>query len=220
MVNSSKQHTLTVVPNTSPTSSTANSNISENIKAEVTMALSTLDRLYKENIGSYAKVIHECTHKIEKLQSQLELLIKEQEPHTNTLHTIKKDINYELRLLERLTEEWNQKLIVINELESELSQLEHSSQERQQILKGRHKILKKLAFEIEDIELSLLEHELQKQNLLLLMEPIEREIKTLMQSIKDLESEKRYIESSHLHHLSPSIHSSAQLLIDKTDIKN
>jgi hypothetical protein len=50
------------------------------------------------------------------------------------------------------------------------------------------------------------------------MEPMEREIKTLEQSIKDLESEKRYIESAYLHQLSPTSASSNHTLIDKTNV--
>jgi chromosome segregation ATPase len=216
MANSSTPHTPAVVQKIS----TKKSNRSDQVKAEVTMALSTLDRLYKENISSYANELHACTHKIEKLQSRLALLLKEKEPHTATLQTYEKDIDYTLRLLERLTEVWSQKSLVIRELESELSQLNHSPKEREQILKSRNETLENLAIEIEDVELSLLEHELQKQNILLLMEPMEREIKTLEQSIKDLESEKRYIESAYLHQISPTSTSSNHTLIDKTNVIN
>ena len=217
MANSSTSHTPVVVQKTS----TKKSNTSDQVKAEVTMALSTLDRLYKENISSYADELHAYTHKIEKLQSRLAVLLKEKEPHAATLETYQKDIDYTLRLLERLTEEWTQKSLVITALESELSQLDHSTEEREQILKARNETLKNLAFEIEDVELLLLEHELQKQNILLFMEPMEREIRTLEQSIKDLESEKRYIESAYLHQLSPSSASSNHAaLIDKTNVIN
>ena len=213
MANSSTPNTPAVVQKTSP----KKNNTSDQVKAEVTMALSTLDRLYKENISAYANELHTCTHKIEKLQTRLEVLLKEKEPHTATLQTHQKDIDYTLRLLERLSEEWTQKSLVITELESELSQLDHSSKERKQILKARNETLENLALEIEDVELLLLEHELQKQNMLIFMDPMEREIKTLEQSIKDLESKKRYIESTYLHQISPSSQSSNHALTDKTN---
>ncbi len=185
---------------------------SEQAKVQVAIALSALDTLYKENISAYAKELHNHTRKIENLHAQLLLLHKEKEPHANALLSTEKEVDYALRLLERLTEEWCQKSIVISELESELTHLEHTSKEREKILKNRNEILKKLQIEIEDIELSLLEHELQKQNMLLLLEPIERKITTLEQSIKKLESEKHYIESYHLHQLSPTIKNSKTTL--------
>ncbi len=214
MANSSNKHTLSIVPSASSTSQ-YHTDTAEQIKAQVTMALSTLDTLYKENINSYAQELHEYTRKIENVKGRIKLLIKEKEPHEKRLLLIQKEIDYELRLLERLTEEWSQKSIVICELEKELSQLDHSVQKRKDILKNRNVTLEKLSLEIEDIELSLLEHELEKQNLLLIIEPIEREINTLTQTKKELESQKHYMESSHLHHLTPSLQTSPKTLIEK-----
>ncbi|WP_295421515.1 hypothetical protein [Sulfurovum sp.] len=210
MADSFTQSTPVVSPQTS--SETHKRKASEHVKAQVTMALSTLDTLYKENINAYAQELHACTRKIENARHQLELLYKEKEPHANALRLTEKEVDYALRLLERLTEEWCQKSAVISELESELTHLQHTSKERENILKNRNEALEKLHVEIEDIELSLLEHELQKQNILLLLEPIERKISTLEQSIRELESEKRYIEASHLHHLAPAIQNSKPAL--------
>ena len=200
MAHPSTSNTPAVVPTT--TSDTQPN--AEQMKVQVAVALSTLDNLYKENINSYAQELHACTRKIENAQAQLEQLLNEKKPHTLACATVQKEIDYELRLLERLSQEWNQQSMVVYALESELSQLNHSAEERKQILKSRSETLEKLQSEIDDIELTLLEHELQKQNVLLIVEPIERHIVTLQQSIKELESEKRYIESSHLHQLSPS----------------
>jgi len=204
------KHTPIIVPK--PSSSIHSNDASEYVKAQVTLALSTLETLYKENIHSYAQELHTYTRKIEDAYNQLDLLYRKKEPHANDLLSVEKDVDYELRLLEKLTEEWCQQSVVINELESELTHLEHTSKERNKILKNRNESLGKLHVEIEDIELSLLEHELQKQNILLIIEPIEREIITLEQSIKALESEKRYMEASHLHQLSPAIQSSKPAL--------
>jgi len=181
-------------------------------KAEVAMALTALDKIYKERIAAYAHELHNCTQKIEKLQSRLAELLEEKKPHSATLEKHQKDTDYSLRLLEKLTEDWTQKSLVIREIEHELSQLNHSDTEREKILQSRHKSLKDLGFEIEDTELLLLEHELQRQNTLLVMEPIEREITSVEREIKDLESEKRYIESVYLHQISPTTQNTNQAL--------
>jgi len=168
------------------------------------MALSALDRLYKENISAYADEIHTCTQQIEQIQSRLAALDKEKEPFASALYTCEKDVDYTLRLLEKHTQGWAEKRLVLHELDRELEQLDHPTTDRQERLKSRQETLHRLTLEIENIELLLLEHELQRQNTLLEMEPIEREIKILKQSLKDLESKKRYIESAHLHYLSPT----------------
>jgi len=164
-----------------------------------------LDTIYKENISAYAEKLHVCTREIENKKSQLTLLFKEKEPHNATRLTVEKEIDYALRLLEKLTEEWCQKSTVISELDNELKQLEHTSDTRKKVLEERNKTLEKLNDEVENLELSLLEYELEKQNILLFLEPIERKIITLEQNIQTLESEKRYIEASQLHSLSPSM---------------
>ncbi len=192
---------------------TSKNDTSSQVKAEVTMALSRLDNLYKENIRSYANELHSCTHALEKLHNQLNVLLKEKAPHIATLEIHEKDIDYTLRLLERLTQEWVQKSLIITELETEFKQLSQADDKHEHIISSRKNALKTVAFEIENVEISLLEHELQKQNILLLIEPIEREIKILKQSIKDLESKKRYIESTYLHQISPSGQDAQQLLL-------
>ncbi|SFV70775.1 Myosin heavy chain [hydrothermal vent metagenome] len=219
MANSPVTHKLTVIENTSIDTSAVHNepkSVSHHFKAEMAMALTALDTLYKENISAYANELHTRTHKIEKLQNHLDVLLKEKKPQTDRLQTHQHEIDYMLRLLERLTQEWTQKSLVIRELESELSQLNHSDKEREQILKTRNETLKNLTIEIEEIELSLLENELQKQNILLFLEPIEQEIKSLRETIKNLESEKRYIETTYLHKLSPSSASSNHALIEKS----
>jgi chromosome segregation ATPase len=211
MENVPTQHTQ--IDSVQTSSATHKGNTSQHVKAQVTMALGALDTLYKENIKAYAQELHSYTQKIENAHTQLVLLHKEKEPHTNTLLSLEKEVDFALRLLKRLTEEWCQKSVVISELENELTHLEHTSKERKKILKNRNETLMKLHIEIENTELILLEHELQKQNILLLLEPIERKITTLEQFIKELESEKHYIETYRLHQLSPTIQNSKQTLI-------
>jgi len=188
---------------TTPTTNISEITQSKDSHGQVVAAMHMLDAMYKKNISDYAEKLHTYTQEIENQKNQLALLLKEKAPHTTALLNIEKEVDYTLRLLERLTEGWCQKSVVITELDNELSHLNHTSDERKNILRERKQTLKNLNTEIEDTELSLLEHELEKQNILLLLEPIERQITTLEQNIQTLESEKRYIEASQLHTLSP-----------------
>lgn len=177
-----------------------NSDISAQMAAQVTMALSTLDSRYKENVANYAQELHECTHKIEMEKISLEQLYKEKEPHRNALLSVEKEVDHGLRMLEHFTEEWIQKTMVVAELEKEMKQLE-LLQEQERTFSYRREELKGLQEEIDDVELNLLQHELQRQNLLLKIEPIDHKISALQKKIRELESQKQYIESSYLHRI-------------------
>jgi len=197
---------------------TSKTNVSEITQSkdshgQVVAAMSMLDAMYKKNISDYAEKLHTYTQEIENQKNQLALLLKEKAPHTTALLNIEKEVDYTLRLLERLTEGWCQKSVVITELDNELSHLNHTSDERKNILRERKQTLENLNTEIEDTELSLLGHELEKQNILLLLEPIERKMMALEQSIQALESEKRYTEASQLHALSPTMQSGTPALL-------
>jgi len=184
------QHEQMPVRRTADTSLHENGESSDRVTAQVAMALSALDNRYKENIADYAQELHSCTHKIEMARIDLEMLQKQKEPHDNTLLLVEKELEYALRLLERLTEQWVRKTAVVSELETELENLGHS-EESGSVLQSRRTELESLQTEIEDLELTLLNHELEKQNLLLKIEPAERRMAALEQSIRELESKKR-----------------------------
>ena len=188
----------------------------QNSKVEVLMALHTLNGIYQENIRSYADSLHDQTLQIESAQNRLELLQKELIPHAKIEEDAQKEIDYELRTLERYTQEWNQIIVVIDALSQELQQLNHSSDERDTVLRGREENLNKLQKDIQSTELRLLEQELQKQNILQVIQPIQKEITHLELNIKQLTSQKRYIESAYLHHLTPT--ASSKQIEAKSDV--
>ena len=196
---------------TSDISSVNQSDVSSQITAQVTMALSTLDSKYKENVANYAQELHSCTHQIETARISLDLLFKEKEPYANALIAIEKEIDHEVRMLEHFTEQWIQKTVVVSELEMEMKQLEHLP-EHDVMFKNRHESLKRLQHEIGDLEITLLKNELEKQNILLKIEPIDQKIRALQKSMRELESKKRYIESSYLHRITQVMPSSQQPL--------
>ena len=192
-------------------SSVKNSDLSSQITAQVTMALSTLDSKYKENVANYAQELHNCTHQIETARISLDLLFKEKEPHDTALISVEKEIDYEERMLERLSEQWVQKTVVLSELEIEMKQLEHLP-EHDVMFHNRRDELERVDQEIGDFELALLKHELEKQNILLKIEPINQKIRTVQKSMRELESKKRFIESSYLHRITQVIPAEQQRL--------
>ena len=184
----------------------------QQITAQVTMALSALDSRYKENIAAYGEKLHHTIQTIETQKIRLASLQKEQAPHHAALSRTEKEIDYALRLLERLTEQFIQQCLVITDLEATLGHAA-SSQENRAPIQARYRTLHALKEEIEALELSLLNHELERENILLTLEPLTHETDALEQKIAQLESQKHYIESSHLHRLSqvtPPLQTSAE----------
>ena len=144
MMESKNTHSIvSVAPQASPIEKSSQI-LFDPMRAEVMMALNTLDSIYKENIKSYADSLHDSTRQIEEAQHQLEQLCKEIEPHTSTLVDIEKELDYELRTLERFTIEWNEATLIIQALTKELSQLNHSEAECGVIIKSRNDTLEKL----------------------------------------------------------------------------
>jgi len=182
------------------TSVEVQSELSGQTAAKVAMALSALDSRYKENIADYAQEIHSYTHKIDSARIELEMIRKQKEPYDDALSPVEKEIEYALRLLQRLTDQYIQKTVVASELEEELKNLGHSEESRG-VLQNRHTELDRLQTEIEELELTLLGYELEKQNLLLKIEPVVRKISALERNIREFEVKKRYIESAHLHRI-------------------
>jgi len=189
------------VPQNTELTSSEHHDVSAQITAQVTMALSALDGRYKENVAAYAQELHASTHEIETARIELKQLLKERAPHLKALEEADREIDHQIRMLEYLTEQWTQKAVVIAELESELEHLSYSPHEGDRMLKNRHKELMKLHHEIEDLEIELLNNELEKQNLLLKIEPFDRKIAAVEKRIGELESQKRFIESSYLHQI-------------------
>jgi len=198
------QHEHMSIQKNTDTSIEKHDELSEQTVAKVAMALSALDSRYKENIADYAQEIHSYTHKIDSARIELEMTRKQKEPYDDALSPVEKEIEYALRLLQRLTDQYIQKTVVASELENELKNLGHS-EESKGVLQSRHTELDRLQTEIEELELTLLDYELEKQNLLLKIEPIVRKISALEQNIRELESKKRYIESAHLHRITQGV---------------
>jgi len=164
------------------------------------MALRSIEKHYKESIASYAEEMQHHTLEIEKIKNEISLLEKSNENGENTLKNIEHDINYELRLLERLNTQFFKKSEVISELNIHLPDLK-SQETFDQLLNSKYIIITALLDEIESLEISLLKHELEKQNLLQQLEPTRQQIRLLQHKLNTLEVEKKYFESTKIHQI-------------------
>jgi len=164
--------------------------------ARLAMVLGVLDGRYRENVANYAEAIHACNHEMEQLRIELERLESEREPLAKRVRAMTKETDNRLYLLEHLNETYIHKRRVLAALDEELQTIK---EEHTPSLEHRYSEIETIGREISDLEIALLESELQKQNLLLAIEPIEQEIRSVKERLEKLTSQKRYIESSRLH---------------------
>jgi chromosome segregation ATPase len=168
------------------------------VAAQVAMALGALDSRYRENVAAYAQELHTCTHQIETVRIELEHLQEQITPYDEALDRVGREIEHTLRMLEHFTEQWIQHTLVISEVESEMKKIGESNDT---LLRSRQEERKRLQFEMDDLELKALQDELERQNLLLKMDPLTQKIDTLKKRIRKLESHKRYVETVYLHRI-------------------
>lgn len=169
--------------------------------AETIVALSMLDSKYRENVAAYAEALHACNHEIARVRVELEQLEKQKQPYAETIEISDREVDHQLRMLEHFSEEWIRKTEVASELAHELTLLKYDTEENSGTLRHREREIEALGEKIEALELTLLKQELERQNTLLKLEPIEQKIRAAERTLKELEAKKAYIESSHLHRI-------------------
>ncbi|MCF6205837.1 MAG: hypothetical protein L3J47_02925 [Sulfurovum sp.] len=185
--------------------------------AQVAVALGMLESRYRENVASYAEVLHKVNHEIEMAKIELTQFKEQKRPYDDDLTQMLKEIDHELKLLEHLTQRWMQDAGVIRELSREMKHLANPG-EMADRLAYREENLMALDEEIAALELNLLNHELEKENLQLKIEPIEQKIRSVEKRIAELESEKRYIESAQLHKITQVVSPEENALLE--DLKS
>jgi cupin superfamily acireductone dioxygenase involved in methionine salvage len=137
--------------------------------------------------------------------SQLKEQIKVQEQKTNTYRVkfdnIAQDIEYETRLLKRLNDSFVKKAEMIEEFNVEFEgKIEKTEYDK--LHKRKLKDMIQLEDEIEEVEQTLLEKELDRLNILSDLEPFNATLEEMRAKLLALELEKEHFESLQIHNLS------------------
>jgi len=168
------------------------------------MAISKTENYYKQGIRAYEEGIHQYVMEIEKLKNQINAQAKNNEKEEQALLVIESRIASEERLLERLNEQFSQKVKSIEELKIEYRDMIDGA-EYNKLLSRKKKELFEVLDEIEELEITLLGKELERVNLLDKLEPRQRIIEELEANLRELELEKEHFESTRLHQI-PQLH--------------
>ena len=174
-----------------------------NIKVELASKIKEIDKLYQEGVIEYTESIYRYNIEIEKIRNEIAVTQGKNKKAETALLDIERSIEYQEQSLVGLHQKFIQKTSSIVELKTEYKD---SLQENlyQSTLKRKEREIYELVDEIEEVELSFLNKELQRINLEELLEPKRTLLEELNRSLKELELEKSYFESTGLQKISRS----------------
>lgn len=171
------------------------------LKMSIISKIKEIDDLYKKGVLEYSQSIHRYNIEIETLKNEIESESKKNEKEFRTLFASESILEYEIKSYDTLHHKLIQKIDSIVELKVDYKNvLEASAYESQ--LKRKTLEMEELLFEIEEKELALLNIELERINLKNVADKKEERSEELLLSLKTLELEKGYFESTQLHKIS------------------
>jgi chromosome segregation ATPase len=162
--------------------------------ADIKESLNNATKEYLKDIKSFNIKIATIKEDIKKQQSKCDEVQKE-------LDNIIKDMEYSKRLLQRLNENFFKKAEMIDEFSVEFAHT-LDKDEFDKIHKRKLKDLILLTDEIEEVEQTLLEAELDRLNTLSKLHPLKHQLEELERYLLNIELEKEFVESTKLHDIS------------------
>jgi len=145
--------------------------ISSNVYSQMGKALREIQNHYVQSTQAYVEELGNYTLEIKKLTTQIEALKIEEQKNITLLRPIEDEIYYCLRELDKLNEMFAQHIL-------------------------HKKELLHLLDEIEEYETTVLEQELQRLNILSLLEPIQHQIVQLKIQRKECVDKKEQYETT------------------------
>ena len=184
--------------------------ITENIQNTLTLTSSSgtsvpaiineIDDYYKQGAIAYAEGVSRYNVEIEKLQNCIEKAVNDKQEEEKILLGLEQELAIDNRVLEQLQDEFMQKLHSIEELNTEYKELVDEAGYTKLLVKKRRELYK-TEDKIEELEITYLSHELERINMLAILEPKRHTIDTLKEDIKELELEREHFASTKLHQL-------------------
>ena len=170
-------------------------------KLQLVEKLTEVDRRYKHGVLEYKENIQAYNLEIEKLKNQIALESEYCEKEEKSLLMLEHELLFESKIYDKLQVKFSGFVHSIEELENEykdiLDEVRYKS-----TLKRKEKELFECLDDIEVSELTLLNKELERLNILELFEPKQMQLKKVQISLKELEVKKTYFESMGLHKVS------------------
>jgi len=164
------------------------------------LTLHELENYYKNNALTYAKKIQDFTLEIEQLKSQIAQGLQEKEEEEMQLVFVKNELHHYEKLLQRLNESFSVEVKSMEELHADYKEAVEKEAYKALYLKKKEN-LKNILDDIEEQENTLLNKELERLNILALLEPKRNKIRSLEELLQTEELNKQHYESTLLHQL-------------------
>ncbi len=171
------------------------------LKIDTFYKIKEIDKLYKQGIIEYTESIHRYNIEIEKLKNEISLESSKNLKEERALLILEGILEHECKLFETMQHKFSQKLESLVELRDEYKEsLEESIYKEK--LSRKERELFSFIDEIEEKELGILNQELEKVNLSNTLAKKLKRAEELTFSLKELELEKGYFESTGLNQVS------------------
>lgn len=158
-------------------------------------ALRDIEAHYAKSTQAYVEELGHYTLEIKRLTTQIEAQKREEQKNLASLRPIEDEIYYHERQLDRLNEVFCQKIIHLEEMDESYAEVLDNTAKKA-VHEKHTKELTHLLTEIEEFETILLEQELQRLNLLSILEPIQHKIVQLYAQRKECMLNKEHYETT------------------------
>jgi chromosome segregation ATPase len=173
----------------------------DNQTATTILAMAQVKNSLDKATLEYATKLKEYAISISQLKDQIKLQEQKTQNYTAKLDNVTQDIEYETRLLKRLNDSFVKKAEMIEEFKVEFEETIEKA-EYDKLHKRKLKDMIQLEDEIEEVEQTLLEKELDRLNILSDLEPFNATLEEMRAKLLALELEKEHFESLQIHNLS------------------
>lgn len=171
------------------------------LKFQLIRKLNEIDKFYKRGLVEYKENIQAYNIEIEKLKNQITFESEYCDKEEKRLLFIEHELGFESNIYEKLQVKFSQFINSIEELKNEYKDVLDEVRYRT-TLKRKEKELFELLDDIEVSELTLLNKELERLNVVEKLEPKQVQLKKVKIALKEIEMEKSYFESMGLHKVS------------------
>ncbi len=155
---------------------------------------------YRDGIIAYSEGVSRYVLEISKLKAHISTEKKLIEKDEATLLVLERQVGYDEKLLHKYNNNFSKKINSIQELNREYKEMLDNAEYLKLDKRKLHE-LQEILDEIEELEMAVLQHELERVNLLLKLEPKRRVILALEKELKELKLDKVYFESTKLQQI-------------------
>ena len=177
------------------------------------VAVRELENNYREGIIAYTEVLSRYVLEISKLKVNISTEKKLIEKDEALLLLLERGVGYDEKLLAKNNDTFSQKIHSLQELDREYKDMLENKEYQKLDTRKKHE-LQEILDEIEELEMTLLQRELERLNMLVKLEPKRRLIRELESELTELRLDKEYFEATKIHQI-PLISNQKKLKVEE-----